>query len=716
MTQRLALRLNDPTRIRIGRTMVGLTVAATIIGDALYFSAKGTGTLFADWVPHNSLGSLTIGGLFWFMVAAQPRNRVVWVFGWSALFQSLSMLGTGLEGLYTSGAELDSLARSEASVALKAGLVSSFSLWLPGIAGLVTLALLWFPDGQPPSRGWRPVAHLTGASIVAATLGLAWDARWWAGGTYGDETQVMTIVLLAVGLVGLLVSALLSAAGLAIRYRRSHGEQRRQFRWIAWSMGLTTTIWVSSSLIDVATRNIDSGAFGVGALVSIPIIFGGYGIAIWRHRLFDVDVVISRTLLFGFLAGFIGLTYVGMVFGFGALIGASGGSNQLSLLATVVVAFLFQPVRRQAERTANRLVYGSRATPYELLSDLTRQLAQAETSSGLLDRIAAHLADGTGASEAVVWRHGDAGFTPTAIWPADVYWPVGLPSEGVVMIERAGRLLGALSVTKPRGEELNQTEQRLMRDLAGSAGLILERARLNVALADQAEQLFQSRRRLMDAQASERRRLERQLRDSTQQLLVGVKVQLGFTAARAESDGESDLAKQIRSLAADTQAALDEIRALAEGIYPPLLESDGLTAAVRSLAHNLPLSISVTEDGHGDQDLRVDAAMYFCIAEALTNIVKHADGTHAEVRLWCGAEHREFSVTDDGVGFDPIEATTGLSTGLSGICDRLEAIGGTLAVTSTPGGGTVVTGRVGLTGTRPVPVGATARASVGVGA
>ena len=311
-------------------------------------------------------------------------------------------------------------------------------------------------------------------------------------------------------------------------------------------------------------------------------------------QLFDVDVVISRTLLYGFLAAFIGVVYVAIVFGAGAVAGESSENDALALTATIVVAFLFQPVRRWAERVANRLVFGRRATPYDVLTDLTRRLGQAETTDGLLDRIVEQLAHGTGADLAVLWEETDVGLHSRVYHPLGAM--VGEPPADAVPIERAGRRLGALSVRMPRGEELTPAEQRLLGDLAGSAGLVLDKARLDAALAEQADRVQQSRRRLVDAEEDERQRLERRLHDGPQQQLVGVKVQLSLAATEARDEGAGVLAAQIEQLADETQLALDEIRALAQGIYPPLLESDGLAAAVQALAHSAPVRCPLSRD------------------------------------------------------------------------------------------------------------------------
>ena len=197
--------------------------------------------------------------------------------------------------------------------------------------------------------------------------------------------------------------------------------------------------------------------------------------------------------------------------------------------------------------------------------------------------------------------------------------------------------------------------------------------------------------------------MERRLHDGPQQQLVGVKVQLGLAATQARAEGADTIAGQIDLLAEETQTALEEIRSLAQGIYPPLLESDGLVAAVQSLAHSLPIPVEILAVGDADHDGDVEVAIYFCVAEALTNVVKHAGATAVTVELQFEPTSVRFGVRDDGTGFDP-SLTNGSATGLGGLADRLAALGGRMTVDSAPGRGTAITGLVTVEDEELVPV------------
>jgi len=248
-----------------------------------------------------------------------------------------------------------------------------------------------------------------------------------------------------------------------------------------------------------------------------------------------------------------------------------------------------------------------------------------------------------------------------------------LPDESV-FVRHQGELLGADSIEKKPGES----------DLGSQVGLV----RRNVALiAD----LRASRQRLVAAQNDERRKLERNLHDGAQQQLVALAVKLRLAEFLVERD-PSATKTMLTDLRTDTGEALESLRDLARGIYPPLLADKGLAAALESQARKGSVPTEVRSEGIGRYPPDVESAVYFCILEALNNVAKYAGVTRAEVRLAQADEELTFEVSDDGDGFDP--AQTGYGTGLQGMADRLDAIGGTLKFHSRPGKGAQVTGRV----------------------
>ena len=264
-----------------------------------------------------------------------------------------------------------------------------------------------------------------------------------------------------------------------------------------------------------------------------------------------------------------------------------------------------------------------------------------------------------------------------------------LPGEEAVPVRHQGELLGALTVTKRTGESLTPIEQKLLDDLAHQAGLVLKNVGLTAELLARLEDLRASRQRLVAAQDEERRRLERNLHDGAQQNLVAIKVKLGLAEALAERD-PAKARELVGQLKADADEALDTLRDLARGIYPPLLADKGLGAALEAQARKATLPVEVDADGVGRYPQDLEAAVYFCVLEALQNIQKYAEASRATVRLRADGSDLRFEVEDDGKGFDPAQEKKG--TGTQNMIDRIDALGGSVEVRSAMGAGTTVVG------------------------
>jgi signal transduction histidine kinase len=389
-----------------------------------------------------------------------------------------------------------------------------------------------------------------------------------------------------------------------------------------------------------------------------------------------------------------------------------GGSTLgWSIGVTALVAVLFEPVRSRAQRRVNRLVFGRRAAPYEVLAELTERLASTERDDGLFGRMATRLADGTGAERAIVWVADGTGFRPAAVAPymenpGSAPDPVptrpdDLPGLAVPIVED-GETLGALSVEPQRGVTLTATERRLVEDLAGSVGLVMRRLRLDAELRHQASLLQESRRRLVDAQELERRRLQRRLDDDARQRVLNLRSKLDSTRALARREGSDRTAELIAEMAAETDDAMDQIQALVRGLHPPLLEAEGLGAAVTALSESAPIAVHVEVATLGRHPLPVEVAAYFCISEALTNVLKHGD-VPISIIVRGDAGGLSFTVTDSGPGFDPDAVVEG--SGLRNMTDRVEQVGGTISVDSRPGRSTTISGRLPVDAPVPVPVG-----------
>ena len=264
-------------------------------------------------------------------------------------------------------------------------------------------------------------------------------------------------------------------------------------------------------------------------------------------------------------------------------------------------------------------------------------------------------------------------------------------ADRILPVRYQGEVLGALSVSKRPGEALTPTEDRLLADLAGQVGLVLKNAGLREQLLARLEEIRASRQRLVAAQDAERRRIERNIHDGAQQQLVALAIKLSITESMigTDTEGERELLAELRQ---DAAGAVEELRDLARGIYPPLLAGEGLVAALQAQARKAAVPTSVTADGVGRYPQDLEAAVYFCVLEALQNVAKYAGATRAEVRLAASGHDLRFEVTDDGAGFDP--ESRGYGTGLQGMADRLHAHGGSLDVRSAPGAGTTIAGRL----------------------
>ena len=238
-------------------------------------------------------------------------------------------------------------------------------------------------------------------------------------------------------------------------------------------------------------------------------------------------------------------------------------------------------------------------------------------------------------------------------------------------------MLGALSIVKRRGESLTPVEEKLLDDLAHQAGLVLKNVGLTADLQRRLDELRASRQRLVSAQDAERRRLERNLHDGAQQHLVALKVKLGLAEMIALKDPEKAKAT-LQQLKADADEALETLRDLARGIYPPLLAEKGLPTALESQARKATVPVAVDADGVGRYPQELEAAVYFCVLEALQNVQKYAGASQATVRLRETGVMLQFEVDDDGVGFEIDRARKG--AGLTNMQDRLDALGGSLVI------------------------------------
>ena len=631
-------------------------------------------------------GALCYSGVGALIAVRQPSNRIGWLLLLIGLLTSVCLAATSYA--------LVALVLAPGSLPLGVWAIWTFSwlIWLVLIA--IPSVLLVFPDGRLPSGRWRIVAGVlvvSGGLLVLLTM--LGPGPVLAGPNPPARVANPAGVAILAGVVAgwfrpvnavYLGATVASAAAPIWRWRRSRGEERQQLKVLAYAGAWIITFLVLSILPPL--RQVPHAADILWALMFFGLVAGlpaAAVIAVLRYRLYDIDLVINKTLVFAGLALFVTASYVLIVAGAGALIGSAGRSNLLlSILATAVVAVAFQPVRERAQALANRLVYGRRASPNELLSQLSQMVTASSSSEQLLMKILQLLVDATGASGAAVHITLAGEQTLTAQWPAGSREMVGR----VFPISHHGETMGRLVVE--RADPPSAVEERLFMDVAAHIGLLARNLRLTAELSTRVDELAESRRRIVAAQDVERRRLERDIHDGVQQHVVALmaKLQLARNQVRRQSDQSAETLEEVQ---VDAGRLLDELRELASGIHPTVLTDGGVVAAVRFRADGLPIKVVLDADPairNRRYPEAVEAAGYFIACEALANVMKHASASRATVKIAADNGTLTIKVTDNGLGFDP---TTAVRSGLRGLQDRVDALGGRLEVTSSHEGTTL---------------------------
>ncbi|MEM9038064.1 MAG: ATP-binding protein [Actinomycetota bacterium] len=665
-----------------------------IVGVAVYVAALVL--VVVQWSGYEVVNLIVFGAyvLVGGLIVVRRHNALGLLL---VAYGSLFSLGKAV-GLVTADTLADAGRADAASWAGLVGLVAvSPGSWLLAATWLV------FPDGRPRTTidrrllvGSGALALLSSVVAVFATPQVLPEIEPYPHPFV--EEQLADVLLLMHQTVFVLFFAfgILVAARLFVRTRHGDPLERRQVRWVATAVMANITILVANAAFEPLGTE-DSAFLLIDSVASLLIPLA-VGVAIMRYRLYEIDRIISRSVTYGALAIFIGGVYVATVVVVGAFLGGDAGFG-LSIASTALVAIVFQPVRRWVERWADRLVYGDRATPHEILVQFSHRSSELSDDE-LVEQAPKLIVDGIGGAAATLWVRRADGFRYVSSWPpetparsvddvgefvdpeADKSWPVRYDDE----------LLGGISVVKGRSERVTETESALLSDLASALGLALRNTRLTAELRRQVAELEASRVRVLAAADAARRELEHSLDSGPQQQLVALKVKLGPTRKRAEQLGATRTAALLAQLEQEAGHAIVAVREFSRGIHPPLLESGGLAEAIELQARRSTLAVSVRADGVGRYAPEVESAVYFTVLEALQNTSKYAGADSAFVHLAAANGELEFEITDDGCGFDV--AAVGAGTGLRGMADRLEAVGGSVTVDSDPGRGTRVVGAV----------------------
>ncbi len=680
--QRIARRLSWSIAV----FSVVLVISGVVI-SVLALIADGQLVLFSHqfFTPVVTITYGIVGAL---VASRHPRNPIGWIFCAIGFLSALDMFGAG----YVKYDEL----------AVKSGSLpgADFARWLNTwewmLGGLlpVTFLLLLFPDGRLPSPRWRPIAWAAGLGTVALLIGMAFhpgleDMGHLEPNPFGIPGGADAMnALMAVSAPLLLVGILGSIASVVVRFRKAAGIERAQLKWLAFA-GLIVIAGNILGWIPWAVWPDNPLAMEVGIVAQAATIVNiviATGIAILRYRLWDIDIVINRTLVYGSLTALIVAMYVLIVGSAGALL-QTGGSLLVSLFATGIVATSFQPLRERLQRRVNRLMFGERDDPYAVLGRLSQRLEVVVASQSVLPTIVETVAEALKLPyAAIALKEGDSLKTAAEYTRASTSAPERKAAGEleilplVYQLETMGQLILA---PRAPGEQFSQTDRRLLETIARQAGI----AAYNVRLT---QDLQRSRERLVTTREEERRRLRRDLHDGLGPVLASMSFKLDAIHNLIENDPQT-ARNTVTDLKAQVQSALDDIRRIAYDLRPPALDELGLVGALREQisAYNQSSTLQVAlEAPQNIPQLRaaVEVAAFRIAMEAMTNVARHANARHCQVRLSVG-DTLFLEIGDDGRG---ISGKARAGVGLSSMRERAEELGGTCAVETQPEQGTRV--------------------------
>ncbi len=645
--------------------LLALTVLAEVASVALSWRLEA----MFDTLAYAAYAVVTAWAGF-LVVARHPRHPVGWLLIGFALVNAAAADAAQGWGLRAAAEHWAGAAAAE--------LVATSSWLVSGLGW--TLTFLLFPTGHLLARRWAVVAWLSAAGVLLALPGwsLSPDRREeFSGGVNpyavaGLPHEAMLLVGMALVVGGLVASGV----SLLIRLRRSTGVERQQIKLFAYA-GVVTVVClpVSFALWYVAPATRVLAAF---ALCTLPI---AACVAILRHRLYDVDVLIDRTVVYLGVTVVLASSFAAVVLVVGTLLGQ--GSPWGTAAATLVVAVAFQPLRSRLQGVVDRTFHAPRFHALQraaaFLEDLRAGRVAPEDLRGLLRQL---LDDPE--LELVVFLPQSEIYVDVSGRPVPDDVPLG-PAGATLQVLRGDAPLGLLLLSeRVRDADDPSLAQRVL----DTVGLAVEILRLHVELRRQLVEVQESRTRIVAASLEERRRLERDLHDGAQQRLVSIGLALRHAQHQLVSSGPDRPGQVSTTLDAAVQevaATIEELRELARGLPPAQLDQ-GLAPAFLDLARRAPLPVLVTAPAERFER-GLEGAAYFIGCEALTNAVKHARASRVRLDATRRDGHLVVTVADDGVG----GAAAVHGSGLSGLADRVAALGGVLHIASVPGDGTTVT-------------------------
>ena len=657
---------SDRRGVRLGWALFALTSAVSVAALALDLHTGTYKTLVYLGV------NVVLGLIGVLLTTRRPKHPISWLLAAIALWGTIG----GLAYAYA----VEALVADPGS--LPGGVAAAWVdnwWWLPGLALPLSALLLLMPDGRLTSRRWWPVPAAVALGTVLGSLAVSTSPTFDLGTATSIENPLAhaggTPVVVAgiVGVVLVIAGLLASLAAFLVRYRGSAGEERQQLRWVGVSLGLAVPLFMVGALLWGVLP-------GAAVLVTLAVLAlpTGVAVAILKYRLYEIDLVVNRALVYGALTVCVIGGYVAVV-GLVGMTLSSRGDLLLSLVVTGVVAVCFQPLRARVQRLVNRLMYGERDDPYSAIAGLGRTLARSLQPDKVLPTVVETL------GQTLKLQYvGVAVATDGHLREVGAVAEYGTPGTEMLAFPLAhqGIDVGELRLAPRPGERLRERDHRLIVDLAPQVAAAVHAVGLS-------QELQLARHHIVQLREEERRRIRRDLHDGLGPALAG----LTFTLEAVRNLTESDLQRADQLLVSATeqvQGMIGDVRRLIYGLRPPTLDQLGLAASLRGLAsQESSPGTSVTIDAPNSLPplpAAVEVAAYWIVQEALTNVKRHAHAQTCSVRVAVEPTVLRLEIADDGEGL--LHGPRGI--GLHTMKERAAEIGGTCEIGTRAGGGTLV--------------------------
>lgn len=532
-------------------------------------------------------------------------------------------------------------------------------VWVPAFLLIVTVIPLLYPDGRLLSPRWRPAMVVAVLGMSAMTLGTGLYPERFVGEVTLDKpvTSALAGPLFVVGAVSSTVAVLLALGSLGLRWRHERGLRRRQVSVLLVAVGVVAADIALTAFLPWPL----SSALQAVAVALLPVAIT---VAITRHRLYDLDTALRRTITGLILAGCLAGLYLSLFALLRALLPAGGATA--SVVAAAVTGLALQPLAGSLSKSVDRWFYGERAQPQVVFAALAERLGRAGTPAEVTEAVATTVSEQLrlDASAEVVVAHGSLEEPPP-------------PGRVVVPLRHREEVVGRLVVApRPGDRRLDPRDREVLEGVAVQAAPAVAAARL-------AARLQRNQELLVAAREEERRRLRRDLHDGVGAALAGARLQL-----ESAHDRVSDpLARRMVDAAvAAVGEAVDGVRHATDDLRPPALDELGLGQCLVLLAERMSTpDVPVRADVGPLPPLgaAVEVACYRICAEALTNAHRHARASQVDLRVVADRSVVRLSVTDDGDGLPT--ATRAGALGLESMRLRAEEVGGMLTIESAPG-------------------------------